>query len=434
MKVLHSNIWLIATAFIAGMSLSSCIYDYEADSGENDNIRINAMAVSGQRSASMDETDNDGFVVLFWGENALSSLNSFNSVFPSPYLFREAPQSVEFYSQVVYDTGYPYPSPETAMLYATGYAPASVMTSNDNFRTLNVDKNDPDWGRHDFLGCDLWPEVYRGSQGDPFAKDKNKLYFRHLAAKLVFYADRDRSTMENKQFVRNVQISRLYMSIDGGEEWLEMHTPSQFKWTYLAQTDFTPSYNKTIAAVKATPGNEAVRTTPHYGYLVYASDTFSGNDDGFVLKRNASDRVPINGMNIDSCYVCNPIEGGAVSRGQQIRLKMDISAELSFHPDFPMSDGGDGGSTTDDLTFIRTWKNVQLDAIYNVDEDGNVITTESGKVKIFKSGNEYRIYIHFHRTGVDLTALEMPWNPGGVHYITISGGDKQPADEGETNK
>jgi len=419
--------------FIAGMSLSSCVYDDEVDSGESDNIRINTIVVNGSRTASVAETDNNSFVVLFWREDELESLKSSNSDFPVPYLSQKAPQSVEFYSQTVYDTGYPYPYPETTMLYATGYAPASVLTPEGNFRTLKVNENAPDKGRHDFLGCDLWPEVYRGSQNDPFAKDKNKLYFRHLAAKLKFYADRDKESMENKQFVRNVRITNLRMRIDGGnddEGWLPMHTPSQFEWSEITDADFTSSYKKTIDAIKVISGNEGVSKNPQYGYRVCASRAFS-DDDAFVLTRNASDRVPISGMYIDSCYVCNPMDGTV--GGQPIRIKMDISAELSFHPDFPLSDAGDG-STTDDLTFTRTWTNVQLNAIYPLDKDGNAIKEEEGKVREFKPGNEYRIYIHFYRTGVNLTALEMPWNPGGVHYITIPGGDKQQDENNETNK
>ncbi|MEY8688106.1 hypothetical protein AB9N12_18960 [Bacteroides sp. AN502(2024)] len=441
MKVLYHTIWLIAMTFIAGVSLSSCVYDGEDDSGESDNIRINTMVINGSpRIAPLADTDNDKFVVLFWREDELASLKSTTSDFPVPYLSREAPQSVEFYNQTVYDTGYPYPYPETALLYATGYAPTSALTPEGNFRTLKVNEGDPNKGRHDFLGCDLWPEAYRGSQSDPFAKDKNKLYFRHLAAKLKFYADRDRESMENKQFVRNVRITNLYMRTDDGNDeagWHPMHTPSEFQWDVMKEGDFTSSYKKTIDEVKATPGNEGVSTMPQYGYRVCASEAFSGNDGGaFVLHRNAADRVPISGMYIDSCYVCNPIETGAVSGDQlkPIRLKMNISAELSFRFDFPLNDGS-GGSLTDDLTFTRTWTNVQLSAIYPVGTDGKVNQEEAGKVKVFEAGKEYRIYIHFYRTGVNLTALEMPWNQGGVHYITISGdGIIQPADEKEKNK
>ena len=57
-------------------------------------------------------------------------------------------------------------------------------------------------------------------------------------------------------------------------------------------------------------------------------------------------------MDIDSCYVCNLIdEDGSVKKGNPIQLKMDISAEMSFDPNFPMNDGS--GSITDDLTFTR---------------------------------------------------------------------------------
>jgi len=433
MKATYHNIWVIATAFIAAMSLTSCIYDYEADPAESDNIRINAMTVGGSRAAS--EAQDEGFAVLFWMEDDMTGLKDPDREFPLPYLYKEAHQPVDFYSRTVYDTGYPYPSPETTMLYATGYAPASALQSDDNFRTLTVADDDPKKGRHDLLGCDLWPEVYKGSLNDPFAMDKNKLFFRHLAAKLVFYADRDKKTMENKQYVRNVQVSKLYMSTDGGKNWTAMHTPSQFRWSRLEPGDFTTSYKKTIAAVKTTEGNEGVSANPECGYLVSASHPF-GDDENFVLSRNASDRVPVSGTHIDSCYVCNPVEKGTVTVGTPIRLKMDISAEMSFKPDFPKADSGDDPSTTDDLTFTRTWKDVPLDAIYQVNEKGEAVM-ENGKkteVKEFKAGNEYHIYIHFYRTGVNLTAIEMPWNPGGVHYITISGGDKQSASEDEQNK
>ncbi len=419
-------------AFIAGMSLPSCVYDDGADTGESDNIRINATVIDGSRTAPAAETGNNRFTVLFWTEDQLTILKGSNSGFPLPYLSKEAPQPVEFYSQNVYDTGYPYPFTETDMLYATGYAPSTVLTSDDNFRTLikKTDNDDPDKGRHDFLGCDLWPEVYRGSKKDPFAKDKNRLYFRHLAAKLIFYADRDRETMMNKQFVRNVKITDLEMSTDGGTTWTSMHTPSQFTWSAITDDDLTSSYSKTIEAVKKTPGNDMVKSAPQYGYHIYASETFAGKDSGFVLQRNASDRVPIDGNYVDSCYVCNPTANGTVTVGQPIRLRMDISAEMSFHPDFPESDSGQDSSTTDDLTFTRTWNEVQLTAIYQIDEKGDKVDE---KVTEFKPSREYRVFIHFHRSGVNLTAMEMPWNYGGVHYITISGDDKTVV-ENRTNK
>ena len=147
-----------------------------------------------------------------------------------------------------------------------------------------------------------------------------------------------------------------------------------------------------------------------------------------MLQRNATDRVPIDGMDIDSCYVCNLIdEDGSVKKGNPIQLKMDISAEMSFDPNFPMNDGS--GSITDDLTFTREWKGVTLDAIYGVTigSNGEVQTMDTA-IDEFKPGNEYRIYIHFHRTGVNLVARELPWNYGGIHYITIPGGDK-PTDD-----
>ena len=177
-----------------------------------------------------------------------------------------------------------------------------------------------------------------------------------------------------------------------------MYTPHTFEWKNLAETDFTESYKKTIAAVRLIEGNEsAARTGTKAGYKVVAAEEFAGEDSDYVLQRNATDRVPIDGMDIDSCYVCNLIEeDGSVKKGNPIQLKMDISAEMSFDPNFPMNDGS--GSITDDLTFTREWKGVTLDAIYGVTigSNGEVQTMDTA-IDEFKPGNEYRIYIHFHR-------------------------------------
>ncbi len=98
---------------------------------------------------------------------------------------------------------------------------------------------------------------------------------------------------------------------------------------------------------------------------------------------------------------------------------MDITAELSFNPEFPASSST--GSTTDEITYTHTWRDMELEAIYQVDANGN---KTAQTVHEFKPGMEYRVYIHFFRKGVNLVAIEQPWNVGGVHYISISGSDK----------
>ncbi len=417
---LYHIIAAVSAISVLGVFPSSCIYDDEDKPDlQSGTIKVNTMAVKGSRAASAEGVDNT-FMVLFWQD--LTNLESPSATpWDPPYLAGHASQPVDFYRRSVYDTRYPYPD-ETSMLYATGYAPGKVLAPDktQGYRKLTATVGDSEKGRYDFLGCDLWKEVYKGSHDDPFAQDKNKLYFRHLASKLVFYADRDKASMENKQFVRNVEITNLRMSIDGGTKWTGMHTPKVFEWKKLQDGDFTDSYEKTIAEAKKVEGNNSVTTSPSAGYKAAAAEEFAGADNRtFVLSRHATDRVPIKGMHIDSVYVCNPIAGGLVSVDEPICLKMDISAELSFDPNFPMSDGN--GSTTDDLTFTRKWKDVTLDAIYKLGEDGKT-TTET--IKEFKPGYEYRVYIHFFRTGVNLTAMEMPWNPGGVHYISINGGGK----------
>lgn len=423
------NIITVAAALIAGVSLTSCIYEYgsEEEPHAQTTVRVNTMAVTGVRPIA--ESNGDMFTVLFWLQPDHLERDFDPATQWSPaYLASQAPQPVSFYGETVYDTCYPYPYPETTYLYATGYSPSNILKPDADYgygRLTATFAEAKDVGRHDFLGCDLWKEVYKGSQEDPFTQQKNKLYFRHLASKLTFYADRDQKTMENKQYVRNVQIRNLSMSLDGGTTWTPMYTPSAFEWKVLSDADFSTAYTATIDKVRSLADNSAaIGTRPQAGYKATQAAAFAGAGSDFVLHHNATDRVPVYGMVLDSCYVCHPMKDGApVANTANIRLKMDISAEMSFDFNFPMPDDS---SATDDLTFTREWKDVPLDAIYEVAlDDKGVAQTTSTAVRTFKPGSEYRVYIHFSRTGVNLVAKELPWNYGGIHYITIIGGDTQ---------
>ncbi len=403
------------------------------------NIKVNTLAVGNTRATAT--VQDNTFKVLFWRKSQpLETPDPTESFWLAPYLVAHAPQPVSFYQFSVFDTTYPYPTTSTSStedfakiyIYATGYAPGEIlqpdmhtfstnMTTGTGYAKLTAEIGDEQSkARFDFMGCDAWNKVYRGSQADPFSQEKNKLYFRHLAAKLTFYADRDRATMENEQFVRDVQVKNLQMSIDSGKTWTSMYTPSAFEWKVLEDDDFTASYNAVIEKVRNLSGNaDAIGTRPAAGYQATEAETFAGLNSSFVLKHeNKADRVPIRGMAIDSCYVCNPIVDGEVQKNSPIQLKMDISAEMSYNFNFPLPD--DKGTTTDNMTFTRQWENVVLQNIYTVDATGNVTTVP---IYEFKPGYEYRIYIHFNRTGVNLVAKEMDWDYEGVHFITITGGD-----------
>jgi len=418
---------VVSATVLAGLPLGSCSSDDVTDPELQRNaIRVNTVAVAGTRAVAAAERDDNTFMVLFWqSREHLESASGEAAAWTAPYLAGHAPQPVAFYKQSVFDTRYPYPLPADTYLYATGYAPGKVLKpdATEGYRRLVATIDAETSSRYDFLGCDAWNDVYRGSLSDPFSQEKNKLYFRHLASKLIFYADREKETMENKQFVRKVRVKRLSMSIDG-DHWTTMYTPSVFEWKRLDDPgDFTASYEKVIEAVTKLDGNKSAGR-PKAGYKATEAGSFAGPQSEYVLEKNSTDRVPIYGMSIDSCYVCNPIEHGEVVTKQPIRLKMDISAEMSFDPNFPMSD--DSGSDADNLTFTREWKDVTVDHIYRVTigSDGKADTTDE-PVTTFKPGNEYRIYIHFNRTGVNLVAKELPWNYANNHYITIPGGDKQ---------
>lgn len=409
-KIYH--IILLAGALIVSMLPMSCD-DKDSPDADGKGICVNTSSVADVRAGGDGIVSDNTFTVLFWKDVSHLEMPSSTISWPEPYLAALAPQPVPFYVRAVFDTRYPYPD-ASSYLYATGYAPGGVLTASDGYRTLTASVGQAEKGRYDFLGCDVWRDVYKGSRNDPFAQDKNKLFFRHLASKLVFYADRDKKTMENKQFVRNVRITNLYMSTDG-VNYTPMYTPNSFEWKVLTASDYTSSYNTVIQAAQTANG---VVSIPVAGYRTAGVTSFAGDDPDFVLEKHASDRVPIYGMSIDSCYVSNKIVNGELqgTTSGHIRLKMDISADLSFDIEFPNSDSE--GSTTDDFTYTHTWKNVVLDAIYEVDASGNKTDTT---VNLFKPGMEYRVYIRFNRKGVNLVAIEYPWDIGGVHYVTIPG-------------
>lgn len=415
MKRTENIITVITAVLIAGL-LSSCVYDEGTDPVSDTPISVNTAAVEGSRVGGV--ADNTFMLLLWEYTNHLSGTTPNDPDWLNPYYSGQAPQPVTFYNLSVFDTRYPYPMPQDQLVYATGYAPGDVLNPDRTvgFSRLTSSAAEADKGRYDYLGCDSWPEVYRGSLMDPFAQEKNKLYFRHLSSKLVIIADRDKETMENKQYVRNVQVRHLRMSIDGGQTWTPMYTPSAFEWQPLTAGDITASYREVIDAVKLVEGNTGVTTDPAAGYKAVEATTFSGESSDFVLEKGSTDRVPVRGMIIDSCFVCNPITDGVVQVNQPIKLKMDISAQMSFDPDFP--------DASENFTFTREYNNVVLDAIYHVEigADGKPVTTRE-KISLFKPGNEYRIYIHFSLSGVNLVAREVVWGFGGIHYITIVGSD-----------
>ncbi len=427
MKRIYQIINIVALAVLTGVLPTSCNNDGNEPDDLTESIHVATRGLPNANVSINPNVSDNTFTVLFWAGDDVNPLvtPADNLAWEAPYLAAHAPQPVGFYEFGVFDTRYPYPD-QTTPLYATGYSPGEALAPDavSGYRRLTATVLGTEKGRYDFLGCDVWKDVFKGSRSDPFANDKNKLYFRHLDSKLVFYADRDKKTMENKQFVRNVSITQLYMSIDGGKTYTPMHTPCAFEWQGLEADDFTTGYNKAIEAALAEPGNAAVAGTsrPTAGYKTISTMEFAGPDHAFELQKHATDRVPVSGMTIDSCYVSNPVVNGVVQKTTYpIRLRMDISAELSFDPDFPQSDGN--GSTTDDLTYTHTWHAVELNGIYQVDEAGkktNVAVNE------FKPGMSYHVYIHFHRKGVNAVAIELPWNVGGVHYLSISGADPKP--------
>lgn len=435
----HSIIYTYLTLTLASLpALSSCSSgddDPGSHAGAGTTIRVTTDMAPGRYDKIL--PGEDPFMLMLWEDTAQLETPG-TTGWTAPYLASESPQSVAFYRDFVYDLGVPYPALVGQILYATGYSPAISLIPTDNYRVLTYSVPEgtetgagiKEAERTDFLGCDVWSDVFRGSVNDPFAQDKNRLYFRHLASKLVIYADRDPVTMESRQFVRKVKVTNLCMRIDGGE-WTPLYAPTEFTWGPLDPAhDFSTAYASLLDEIKKIPGNTTVTSVPAAGYKASDVTQFAGPANAsFVMQRRladgtpASDRIPVKGMALDSCYIVSPLTTEGFPRKGKIELRMDISAEMSYDFPFPLPDDEadtTDSSTTDDMTFTRTWTDMTVNAIKVVDANGNVTDTN---VDVFKPGNEYHVYIHFSRTGVNMVARELPWSYGGIHYIAIIGGD-----------
>ncbi len=349
----------------------------DRDEVATDTIRFNSRALG--------EGDQLTPVIFFWEEKVWKEFNAGGE--SHPYLIVHPSKNIDFYrfDSTYYDTQTGYPLEEK--LYATGFAPVisfKTVNGKEDFHELFLFPEDeteqPESrekiGKTDFLSCDGGKEGHIGSLTEPFGVKDKELEFRRLTSKIVFIAQRDED-MANKEYIKNVEIRDVKISI--GDKKSRLHGPWHFKWVRQSET---------------TGGYEPVATLPM--------------DDSRVFKDQYSDMLMLHQEHrFDSCYVCNPyVEGVKTEWGSEISLEMTIEATHSFYVNFEKSEQ-------------RVWEN-QKTLIYQVEEGEK---TEEG-IMNFEPGREYRIYLNFHRLGVNLIAKEVDWEEGGLHYVPIMPSDK----------
>lgn len=315
--------------------------------------------------------------LFFWHAadfNTLTNTSETNT--PTPYftyLMNDAITSFSFKDSRWLDTGHPYPeNPDKteAYVYATGYAPRTLLTEDETlgFRKLTVTETDLQKVAHcDFLSCDARSKQ-KGSFEHPFGNTKdNELQFRHLTSKILVYASRHES-ITGQVYVRKVKATLTLNNANAKND--KFHVPSVIEWT-----------------------DAASGTNTEWGYQV--TDT-SPLTDGLTFQDNTDDMIMVlQDKRIDSCYVCQPSDATTA-------VDLSVTAEYSYRQDF---------SSPYEFTWNGT--NLPIKAI----NDSGQATDEY--ITAFKPGYVYEIYLKFYKTGVIVTAKEVEWEDGGIHYVPV---------------
>lgn len=294
---------------------------------------------------------------------------------PTPYftyLMNDAITSFSFADSRWLDTGHPYPeNPDKteAYVYATGYAPRTLLTEDETlgFRKLTVTETDLQKVAHcDFLSCDARSKQ-KGSFEHPFGNTKdNELQFRHLTSKILVYASRHES-ITGQVYVRKVKAA---LTLNNNND--KFHVPNVIEWKSNASGENTD-----------------------WGYGVTSTLPLT---DGLTFKDNTDDMIMVlQDKRIDSCYVCQP------AGVKTTAVDLSVTAEYSYRQDF---------SSRYDFTWSGT--NLPIKAI---DNDGQA--TDDATITAFKPGYVYEIYLKFYKTGVIVTAKEVEWEDGGIHYVPV---------------
>lgn len=338
-------------------------------------IRVNTSVKGGGSAYAIGDTwvgEELPAKLFFWHEADFDKLNFEQTTSaPTPYftyLMNDPITSFSFKDSRWLDTGHPYP--DGTSVYATGYAPRTILEEDPKlgFRKLTVTETDLQKVAHcDFLSCDARNEQV-GSFTNPFGNSaSNELQFRHLTSKILVYASRHES-ITGQVYVRKVNAILTLNNENGKND--KFHVPSVIEWEEAASGENT-----------------------EWGYQVTA---YQALKDGLTFQDNTDDMIMVlQDKRIDSCYVCQPSDATTA-------VDLSVTAEYSYRQDF---------SSPYEFTWSGT--NLPIKALdENGEETANFITE-------FKPGYVYEIYLKFYKTGVIVTAKEVEWEDGGIHYVPV---------------
>ena len=316
--------------------------------------------------------------LFFWHEGDFNTLkNTSETNAPTPYftyLMNDAITSFSFADSRWLDTGHPYPkntdNTEAPVVYATGYAPRTLLTEDATlgFKKLTVTGGvDLQKVAHcDFLSCDARSEQ-KGSFEHPFGNTaNNELQFRHLTSKILVYASRH-ETITGQVYVRRVKATLTLNNTNN-----KFHVPSVIEW------------KAPVSGVNT-----------EWGYQV---TEYKKLENGLTFQDNTDDMIMVlQDKRIDSCYVCQPADVTTTA------VDLSVTAEYSYLQDFSSP-------------YEFKWSGTNL-PIKAIDNDGQA--TNDATIKAFKPGYVYEIYLKFYKTGVIVTAREVEWEDGGIHYVPV---------------
>ena len=337
-------------------------------------IRVNTSVKGGSSAYAIGDTwvgEELPAKLFFWHDEDFGELNSKQKTnAPTPYLtylMNDPVTSFSFNDSRWLDTGHPYP--EETSVYATGYAPRTILEEDPilGFRKLIVTETDLQKVAHcDFLSCDARDEQV-GSFTKPFGNSaSNELQFRHLTSKILLFASRH-ETITGQVFVRRVRATlRLH------DSYSKFHVPKVIEWT------------EPVAGENDDWGYRVTETSPL--------------DNGLSFVDNTEDMIMVlQDKRIDSCYVNQTPSGTDATT-----VDLEVSAEYSYLQDF-----------SSPYDFNWSGQNLPIKAI---DDAGNV---SDGYITSFRPGYVYEIYLKFYKTGVIVTAREVEWKDGGIHYVPV---------------
>lgn len=316
--------------------------------------------------------------LFFWHAADFNTLkNTSETNTPTPYftyLMNDAITSFSFADSRWLDTGHPYPeNPDKteAYVYATGYAPRTLLKEDatSGFRKLTVTETELQEVAHcDFLSCDARSQQ-RGSFEHPFGNTAdNELQFRHLTSKILVYASRHES-ITGQVYVRKVEAT---LTLNHKNE--KFHVPKELTWSNLNEKNLDG--------------------TDKWGYQV---TEYQELEKGLKFQDNTDDMIMVlQDKRIDSCYVYQPTTVTTTA------VDLSVTAEYSYLQDFS-------------LPYDFTWSGTNL-PIKALDENGE---ETANSITEFKPGYVYEIYLMFYKTGVIVTAREVEWEDGGIHYVPV---------------